>query len=120
MNIKCFDVVSIVVEEATKQYSPDFVLNDNKLRILKQYCDAIDYIKDEINATEYEAEIIDDNKTVSISIECSNLFVDSVNHAFCHLLRRSIACTLSYVDDDTFKINFIFPSLWDSAEGNGE
>lgn len=42
--IKCFDVVGMVVDEASEQFKPLWRVNDEKLDILHEYCDAIDGI----------------------------------------------------------------------------
>mgnify|MGYP000399924802 FL=1 len=42
--IKCFDVVNMVVEEGSNQFKPLWKVDQEKLDILHEYCDAIDGI----------------------------------------------------------------------------
>lgn len=46
--VKCFDVVSMVTEEAIKRFAPLWKLDRECNRILKQYCSVIDSLAEEI------------------------------------------------------------------------
>ena len=47
--IKCFDVVNMVVEEGSNQFKPLWKVDQEKLDILHEYCDAIDGILKEFD-----------------------------------------------------------------------
>ena len=40
--VKCFDVVSELVTEATRQFTPLWKLNEDKYKVLENYCKAVD------------------------------------------------------------------------------
>ena len=53
---KCFDVVSMVVDEATAQFAPIWRPNNEKLRILKQYCGVLDSLAEGFGGVAFAAE----------------------------------------------------------------
>lgn len=112
-NVNCFDVVSMVVEEATDQYGNLYTLNKESYKMLEQYCTLLDFVAEKANATQFEAEILEIDKTVSLTLWCEELQVNGVRDPFSQLVVRAATCKMSFDHEDVLRINFIFPSLWD-------
>lgn len=113
--VKCFDVVSSVVEEATRQFSPLWKLDDEKYTILEGYCGVIDVVSKEFEAISYDVSIDEIKMTVSIVLECPDLVIQKRDHEFYKLARRAQRMNFSVSEDGNLNIEFIFPSLWDKA-----
>lgn len=111
--VKCFDVVSMVVDEATSQFSPLWKLNREKYRILKQYCGVLDSLAEEFDGESFDVEIDDIAMTISITMECHDVTIESQNHKYYSLAQRAIAFGFSTSEDGLLCAKFVFPSVWD-------
>jgi hypothetical protein len=112
MSVKCFDVVSMVVEEATDRFSPLWKVDNDNYSILRQYCSAIDSISNEFDGESFEVSIDEINMTISITLECSDIVVDTTNCRFCELLKRAISTSFSTSKEGNLNLTFKFPSIW--------
>lgn len=113
--ITCFDVVSMVVEEATKQFSPLWKLNDENYKILGQYCNYIDELAKEFDGESYEVDVDEIKMTIAIKMECADMTIESKSHKFSELAKRSISFGFSSVGEDMMAVEFVFPSVWERA-----
>lgn len=111
--VKCFDVVSMVVEEATDQFYPLWEINKERYGILKQYCDVLDSLSTEFNGESFEAEVDDVSMTVTITMECQEITIESKNHRYYSLAKRAISFGFSVSDDGLLCAKFVFPSIWE-------
>lgn len=114
--IKCYDVVGMIVDEATRQFSPFWIENSEKRDILKQYCEALDLIGDECDADSFEVEVDDINMTISIKVITPEIIIENKNHVFYSLMKRAIKVEFSH-DSETEDacVEFVFPSIWDKS-----
>lgn len=110
--IKCFDVVSMVVEEATKQFAPIWKIDNKKYEILAGYCNGIDELIEEFDGESCEAEVDEIEMYVSISVECLDFTAQTKTHIFYRLLQRAIEVSFSTSENGLLKIKFVFPELW--------
>ena len=110
--IKCFDVVSIVVDEATRQFSPLWKVNDKYLSVLTEYCSAIDTLADAYNGTAFTVEVDDVEMTIAITLDCSKLSIKP-NNIVSELCKRAIELHLSPSEQGDLEATFIFPSIWE-------
>ena len=113
--IKCFDVVSMVADEATKQFSPLWVLDKEKYDILKQYCGSLDVLAKEFESESFEAEVDDIEMTISITMECPDIVIYTAKHIFCELVERTVRFGFSVSENGDLNVKFVFPSVWDKA-----
>ncbi len=113
--IKCFDVVSMVVNEATSQFAPLCKINEEKYEILKQYCEVIDSLVVEFDGESLDVEIDDIEMTITIKIECQDIVIKSQNHNFYSLAQRAIEFGFSATEEGLLCAKFVFPSVWDRA-----
>jgi sRNA-binding carbon storage regulator CsrA len=118
-SIKSFDTVYPVVAEATKTFSPSWKLNEERLDILKEYCDVIDDLIHEFDGSSIEVEIVDIKKNIKITIECPEITILSKQHMYYELVERSVEFGFSLSDDDNLNVKFVFPSVWEEqSEGD--
>lgn len=110
--VKCFDVVSMIVEEATNQFSPIFKLDKEKYRILEQYCQAIDDLSDEFQGISYDVEVDDIKMTITITLECVDMYIGEKSHKYYALVQRTAAVGFSVSETGNLNVKFVFPSIW--------
>ena len=110
--VSCFDIVSMVVEEATQKYASVYKLNKTNYGYLETYCKIIDNLADEFDADSFEASINDRDMTVAVSMCCEDLTVRNCDHAFYALTEHATSISLAVKHEDCMKITFEFPSVW--------
>ena len=113
--VKCYDAVSMVLEEATKRFSPLWKTNKEKNKILKQYCEAIDTLSNEFNGESFEVGVDEISMNIEITLECQEILINSSNHLFCRLINKCISFEISASTDELICVKFVFPSIWDKA-----
>lgn len=114
-SITCYDVVRIMLDEATKQFSPAFKEDSEKKRELERYCDWITIISDEFGGESYDIEIDDVTIDISVSLTCKEIKTTEQTPALYMLLSRTKSVELEAVDDTYIKIKFVFNGIWVQA-----
>ena len=110
--VNCFDVVSMVVEEATKQFAPLWKLNKENNKILEQYCSVIDSLAEEFGGMSFNVTVDDIAMTIAIEMECEDMTLESTTHKFYSLARRANAIGFSVSEGGNLNVKFVFPSVW--------
>ena len=113
--VKCFDAVSMVVEEATNQFSPLWKLDKEKYRILEQYCQVIDGLSDEFDGISYDVEIDDIAMTIAVTLECQDINIQQQSHKYYALAQRAVTFGFSTSEDGNLNVKFVFPSVWNKV-----
>ena len=113
--VKCFDVVSMVVDEANKQFAPLWKPNKEKYQILEQYCQAIDELSDEFDGVSYDVEIDDIDMTIKIVLECTDMIIEQKQHRYYDLAQRALLFGFSASEEGNLNVEFTFPSIWDKC-----
>lgn len=113
--VNCFDVVSMVVDEATAQFSPLWKINNDKYRVLKQYCGVLDSLATEFNGESFDVEVDDIAMTIAITMECHDVTIESKNHKYYSLAQCALAFGFSVSDEGLLCMKFVFPSVWDKV-----
>lgn len=113
--VKCFDVVSMVVEEGCNQFKPLWKVNQEKYKILEQYCSVIDELSTEFKGVCFEVDVDDVAMTISITLTCEEMSITSNNHPPIELLTRaaSVSFSASEEEEDCLDVKFVFPSIWE-------
>ena len=109
--VKCFDVVESVVEVANERFAPIFTLDEHKYDVLKNYCEAIDDLSDEFDGEYFEVDVDEDTMEVKISLECPDMTIESRDHVFWELAKRSVRMSFS-TSGESLRVSFVFPSIW--------
>lgn len=113
--VKCFDVVSMVVDEANERFHPLWKIDKEKYRILKQYCGVMDSLSEEFGGESFEVEVDEVAMTISISLACQDMTIEQKNHKYYSLAQRAVSFGFSRTEDGLLNATFVFPSVWDKA-----
>lgn len=111
--VKCFDAVSMVVDEATSQFAPLWRINEERYRILEQYCNALDSLAEEFDGESFSVEVDDISMTITITMECPEMTIESQNHKFYSLAQRAMTFGFSISDSGLLCVKFVFQSIWE-------
>ena len=111
--VKCFDVVSMVVEEATERFSPLWKVSNERYNILRQYCEVLDSLAKEFDGESFDVEVDEIKMTVSISMECHDMVIESKDHNYCKLAERALSVGFSASEDGLLCVKFVFQSVWE-------
>ena len=112
----CFNIVKLVTDEASKQFSPLFSENSLKLSRLKSQCDYINKIANQYNGISCEIEI--DSITMEIRI--------MLTLADKHLTLSSINCPQPvkseiYLNEkNLICLYFLVPGIWSKSQPRKE
>ncbi|MBR0156337.1 MAG: hypothetical protein IJM20_02315 [Clostridia bacterium] len=111
--VKCFNVVKMVTDEATSQFGPGWTECEDRVDILRQYCEYIDKVAEEANAEAFEVEVDDIEMTIDVKMECPDLVIENASHAFYDLAERALKLSFA-VSKETgnLVVGFTFPSIW--------
>lgn len=115
MSIKCFDVVSMVIDEATAQFAPVWTANRENKKILEQYCEAIDELAKEFQGISYEVNVDTIKMTIGIKMECGDIILNSKTNTYYKLAQRAISFGFSQSEDGNLVAEFVFPSIWEKV-----
>lgn len=114
--IRCYDVASTVIEEATKRFSPLWKIDEEKLDIFEEYCDAIDQLAKEFDGESFDVEVNETSMEIAVRVECNvPLLIKSQEDIFYELVKRAVRYSFSVSEDGNLLVEFIFPNLWEKA-----
>lgn len=114
-NVKCFDVASEVINDATKRFEPLMRLNAERVEIFKEYCEAIDELAEEFDGESFEVEVDEITMEVTVILECGEIIISSSGHVFYELANRTVRYGFSAGGNDNVVVKFVFPCLWDKV-----
>ena len=113
--IKCFSIAEEIINEATERFGSSFKVNNEKLSIFKEYCEAIDLIAEEFDGTSIEVEVDEITSEISITLESEEIIIESESHILCELLKRTVRYGFSASEDGNLLTKLVFPTLWVKA-----
>ena len=107
---KCYDIVEMVINEATNRFAPLWEVNDRYNDILKSYCQVIDIIADRNSCESYDVEVDEERMTIKIELECQDF--ESEDTYLTELIKHTVEFGFSVSDENTLLVRFVFPSIW--------
>lgn len=140
--IKLFDAVEMVIDEATKKFSPTLKEDVDKKDTLREVCKMVEALEEQFNDIpdeyptpqfgdcNYEVEIDERTKEISISVVCAAplaiynsskeeieklLKRDDIDYSpdtFYWLCERAKKIRLKGAGEDLVKITFVFDGIW--------
>ena len=113
--VKCFDVVSMVAEEASEQFGAAWHVNKEKERVLKKDCLAIDSLAEEFNGVSFEVDIDDVVMDITVSLVCGEVVIENTSHKLYDILHHTKKFSVRKVDDSSIQLDFVFPGIWDKT-----
>ena len=115
MKKSCVSIISMVVEEATRQFSPLWKLNERNFLVFKEYCKAIDNLSDEFDGTSFSVDIDEIKMTTKVTLTVPDLAIGDTNHLFYKLVKTAQTIRFSVSENNELNIEFTYPSLWERA-----
>lgn len=87
--VKCYDVVKMVTEEATKQFGVLLKVDEEKLHKLKSCCEMIDDLSKKFDGISYEVEVNDETTDITISLVFGEFETDKTTSSFYDLIKMA-------------------------------
>lgn len=116
--VKCFEVVSMLVKEATKRFSLLWQENNQKLSFLRECCFAIDKLAEKFNGNSYDVEINETSMEISVCLECDSAIITQ-KYLLYNLTEHTTTFDVSPTDSNKCNVKFVFPSIWDKHPRSG-
>lgn len=114
--ISCYDIVSMVTEEATERFAPIWSVDETLREVLEKLCGAIDLLSDEFGGVAYECEVIDATKEISVSLICPEIIVLDNNHRIYNVMKYANRFSVYNTEDnECVNICFEFPGIWEET-----
>jgi hypothetical protein len=113
--IKCYDVASMVIEDANERFAPIWKPNTEFLQGFEMCCDAIDIIAQEFGGITFDVEVNEDNMEITVALECDEIMVENDNHILYKLIKRTIRYGFSASEDGNLLVSLVFPGIWSKS-----
>lgn len=111
--MECFDLLKMVVEEADAQFGTLWTIEEERLAILKDYCDGLDLVVDENPIHTFSAEV--DPISGEITLVVGGTFLDARPRILGALLLRAARYRIDADEQNDVWVALVFPSLWERA-----
>ena len=114
--VSTYDIVDMVVEEASEQFGSRWAISKDKRKNLKTDCALIDRLVSEFDCESAEADIDDETMKLTVSIVCPDMVLEyGRTHPFFTLIQHAESFSFSAVGD-SLKVNFVFAGLWEKKD----
>lgn len=112
--MNCYSMTEIVTDEASPQFAPLWREDKQRKRFLKTCCNDIDTLASLVNADSLGVEIDDVEMTITISIECDKIVMESRQHKLYEIAGKAaeVKFAVSQEDQNKLLICFVFPGIW--------
>lgn len=115
-SIKTYDIVEMVVDEATEQFGNNWVVPKNKRIGLQSDCKLIDRISSEFDCESIEADIDDETMKIKISLISPDIVLEyGRTHPFFALIQHTESFSFSAIGDN-IRVDFVFAGLWEKKD----
>lgn len=114
-SVRCYDVVKMVLDEATEQFGSLMRENEEERTMIENCCSIIDELSVKFGGVSYEAGVEDKTLEIIISLVCEEFETDAVSSGFCELFNHTKKIKFSSENDEMIKIEFIFEGIWQKA-----
>ena len=114
--ISTYDIVEMVVDEATDQSNGLWIISESNKDKMRNSCNLIDQLISEFDCESAEADVNDETLKLKISIVCPDMiFEHGRTHLFFDLIQNVESFSFSAVED-SLKADFIFAGLWEHKD----
>lgn len=115
-SVSTYDVVEMVIDEATEQFGGQWFIPKTKKKILKNDCALIDRLVSEFDCESTEATVDDETMKIKVSIVCPDIVLEyGRTHPFFTIIHHTESFGFSTVDD-SLKVDFVFAGLWERKD----
>ena len=114
--VSTYDIVEMVIDEATEQFGDRWVVSKTKTDNLKTDCALIDRLVSEFDCESAEAEVDDETMKIKVSIVCPDMVLEyGRTHPFFTLIQHTESFNFSAVEE-SLKVDFVFTGLWENKD----
>lgn len=114
--IKTYDIVDMVIDEATEQFGNRFVVTASKRKNLKTDCELIDRLVSEFDCESAEAEIDDETMKLTVSLVCHDMILEyGRTNPFFSVIQHAESFKFS-ASADSLKVDFVFTGIWERKD----
>ena len=114
--VKCFDVVQMVVDEASNQFAPLWKVNEEKLNELKEKCADVDSMILDFGGEGIEVEVDDIKLTISITVSCCDGVIVEGGIVFLRVVNDALSVGFTKSKDgEGVDVTRVFPGIWDKV-----
>ena len=114
-SVKCYDVVKMVLDEATEQFGSLMRESKEERTMIENYCPIIDELSEKFGGVSYEVEVDDKTLEITVSLVCEEFETDAVSSRFCELSNHAKKINFSSENGEMIKIEFVFEGIWQKA-----
>lgn len=115
MNVKCFDVVEMVADEATAQFGSLLKVDTEKKQKLEAYCKLIDKMVEAFDGESLEVDINDETTDITITLVCAEFETNSETKWFYELSGNAKNICIKSHDSEHVEISFTFCGIWSKS-----
>lgn len=114
--VNTYDIVEMIIDEATEQFGGRLVVPENKRKNLQTDCVLIDRLVSEFDCESVEADVNDETLKLRVSIVCPDMVLEyGRTHPFFSLIQHVESFSFSAVED-SLKVDLIFAGLWENKD----
>lgn len=113
--MKCFDAVTMVTDEATKQFGSLLQEDADKKLALQESCELIESLANQFGGVAYETEVDDETTEISVGLTCEEFETDATSSKLYELLERAKKVEFKTSDNEHIEIVFTFGGIWTST-----
>ena len=116
--IKCFDVATLVTDEATKQFGSLVFEDASKKAKLEEFCEILDDVLLRFDGMSMKVSVDDETTEITVAVICDSFEVDDSKDKFHELFRRSNLVLLQADEDsdEMIQISFLMDGIWSRNE----
>lgn len=116
MFVSTYDIVEMVIDEATEQFRNRLVIPNAKKNTLKTDCELIDQLVSDFDCESAEADIDDETLKLRVSVVCPDMVLEyGRTHPFFTLIQHAESFSFSTIED-SLKVDFVFAGLWENKD----
>lgn len=116
MFVRTYDIVEMVIDEATEQFGNRWVIPNAKKNTLKTDCELIDQLVSDFDCESAEADIDDETLKLKVSVVCPDMVLEyGRTHPFFTLIQHAESFSFSTIED-SLKVDFVFAGLWENKD----
>lgn len=110
----CYNEVTSIIFDASKQFGRDYVLQEGKFGRLRDICVIIDELAQELDAEALDVSIDEYSRRLSISIECEEMVLEYGRTSdFFKLIKMVDSFSFSKAGDDLMRVDFNIERMWE-------
>ena len=108
----CSEVTQLLIDEATKQFSPLWIVDNDKYHNLCRLCKSLDLHLEKWGVEAYEVEVDDITMEIKITLECKNQISCILESMIYFAINHNEKYVSRINEDNLNELKFAFPGIW--------